>query len=81
LEIEECREVLLASQRTLLELEKQRSSITLDGLRTDIHPVYKQRLDIRYELIQETLISSYNNIYNFRKLINILNELKTKDSK
>lgn len=76
LEIEECEENIATTQRTLFSLERQRSAIAVASLATDLNKEAKERLDMRYELMLESLISSYLNMIRYSKYIDVLEQIQ-----
>ncbi|MFA6715535.1 MAG: extracellular solute-binding protein [Victivallales bacterium] len=81
LEIEEIEDTITATRRTMLSIEKQRSAIAVAGLVTDLQAEAEKRLENRYELILESLISSYRNMACYRETITILRKLRKKEGK
>jgi hypothetical protein len=79
LEIEECKENITTTQRALLSVERERSKIAVAGLASNLTIAGKQRSDTRYELMLESLITSYRNMDDYRKMINVLEELRKKE--
>jgi hypothetical protein len=76
LEIEECQENYVTVQRALFSLERQRSAIAVESLATDLGKEDKSRLTMRYELMLESLISSYLNMIRYSKYIDVLERIQ-----
>ena len=81
LAINEYEENIVTTRRTMLAVERQRAAIAVAGLASDLPTKAGRHLDARYELMLESLVSSYRNMDNYRKAIDVLRELRKEENR